>query len=177
MTSLRFHLTALLVSALVRQSPFNWKVFRGKINPVLICVCSCPVVTLPHRASTAVNVKTLLGRLCKGAGGDGYGCKGRVCMLPVTHIYTRQACHSGGKVTVLAWVTTNICYAVVPKSKIQLHRRCPVMWTSPLALYNFPSGINRWTYKHTSYKIKKQSIDKFSVWKKPWAGTHTLVFT
>lgn len=66
MTSLRFHLTALLVSALVRRSPFNWKVFRGKINPVLICVCSCPVVTLPHRASTAVNVKTLLGRLWRG---------------------------------------------------------------------------------------------------------------
>lgn len=155
MTSLRFHLTALLVSALVRRSPFNWKVFRGKINPVLICVCSCPVVTLPHRASTAVNVKTLLGRLCKGAGGGGDGCKGRVCMLPVTHTYTWQACHSGGgKVTVLAWVTTNICYAEVPESKIQLHRCCSVMWSSPLALCNFPSGINRRRYKHAAYKIK-----------------------
>lgn len=80
MRSERLGLTVVPVSSLVLLWPSNGKCSEGRINLVLISACSCPVVTLPHRASAAVNVKTPVGRSCKGAGGGGDGCEGRACM-------------------------------------------------------------------------------------------------
>lgn len=177
MSSIRFNLTVLAVSPLVLQSPSNRKVFGGKINLALISACSCPMVTLPHRASTAVNVETLLGRSCKGAGGGGDGCKGQACMLwhkhMPTYMHTWQTQHGGGasrKWTIGLWasVTTNICPADMPWRKIQFQECCSAKWPWPLTSKNFPLGINR-SNKHTTDTHHIRSIYKHTSNTKPWA--------
>ena len=74
---------------------------EGKINQVLISVCSCLAGRRNHRESAAVNVNTLQGRLWKGAGRGGEGCK-REARLPFWSTHAHK--HTSDITMVIKWL-------------------------------------------------------------------------